>query len=475
MSPPLEVLHEINRCSETVRRYFEAIHQENERLEKENAELRARVNQTSANSSRPPSSSPFSKPKSLREKTGRKPGGQPGHKGNTLRITEKPDIVAEHKVPTCSHCGSDISGTMATGYTARQVVDIQIQRVVTEHRAQVKDCPFCGQQSAAEFPPGVDHYLQYGPIYRAIAVCLNQGNYIPYNRLAQISRDIFGIQVSKGTLVNIVYECGAKLESSMKYIKDQLKNSGVLHVDETGNRVQGKNQWLHTAGNGRFTYVKTHPKRGNVATDEIGILPDFKGTLVHDFWKSYFNYTDCSHALCNAHILRELNGIIENNQQLWAENMKTFLVEIKRNVDNAGGPLLPTQVVAYEARYDEILAQGDQENPIDMNALAKGNTRGRVARSKARNLIDRMKLYQNDILRFMIDPNVPFDNNQAERDIRMSKLHQKISGGFRSDQGTVAFGNIRSYISSASKQGISMFKSIYAALSDHPFFSDKYS
>lgn len=302
-------------------------------------------------------------------------------------------------------------------------------------------------------------------------VCLNKGNHLPYDRLSRVSKDIFGIAVSCGTLVNIVHECGEMLGSSMEYIKDQLKQAKVLHVDETGNRAKGKNLWLHTAGNDQFTYVESHEKRGHAATEDIGILPVFKGTAIHDFWKSYFKYTDCNHALCNAHLLRELNGIIENNKQLWAEQMKSLLVTIKRSVDTAGGSLTPTEAAEYEFRYDEILDLGDKENPIEMEAMAKSNTRGRIAQSKARNLLDRMKLYKKEIIRFMYDPEIPFDNNQAERDIRMCKLQQKISGGFRSDQGNEAFGNIRSYISTSAKQGIPMFDSIFAAVSGNPFFT----
>lgn len=471
MHPPLEVILEIRNCSPGTQEYFDAIHRENERLTGENAELRARVSQNSLNSSKPPSSDPFVKPKSLREKTGRKPGGQHGHKGRTLRVSPKPDVVIEHKVDTCCHCGLDISQQEVTGHKKRQVVDVQILRVVTEHQAVEKNCHHCGGQTTAEFPAGVDHYVQYGPVYRAIMVCLNKGNHLPYDRLSRVSKDIFGIPASCGTLVNIVHECGKMLGGSMEYIKNQLKQAKVLHVDETGNRANGKNQWLHTAGNDQFTYLESHKKRGHAATEDIGILPVFKGTVIHDFWKSYFKYTDCNHALCNAHLLRELNGIIENNKQIWAEQMKSLLVTIKRSVDIAGGSLVPTEAAAYEFRYDEILDLGDKENPIDMKAMTKGNTRGRTARSKARNLLDRMKLYKKDVLRFMYDLEIPFDNNQAERDIRMCKLQQKISGGFRSDQGNEAFGNIRSYVSTSAKQGIPVFDSIFAAVSGNPLFT----
>ena len=471
MRPTLEILLEICQCSEKVRSYFEVIHRENERLTAENAELRARVNQSSTNSSKPPSSSPFVKPKSLRVKTGRKPGGQPGHKGSTLQVKETPDVVVEHTVDTCSYCGCDISMEAATDRQTRQVVDVQIVPVVTGHCAQSKTCPVCGKETSAAFPQEVDHYIQYGDTFSAIIICLNKGNYIPYDRLSKISKDILGIPVSSGTLVNIVHECGKSLKDSMEYIKDQLKQASVVHFDETGNRVKGKNQWLHSAGNERFTYVETHAKRGSAATDEIGILPVFEGTAIHDFWKSYYKYLGCKHALCNAHILRELTGITENFNQIWSEHMKALLVEIKRSVEAAGRVLTLPETTGFEARYDELLILGDKENPIEMDTLTQRNIRGRTARSKARNLLDRMKLYKQDILKFMVDPAIPFDNNLAERDIRMSKLQQKISGGFRSDEGNDAFDNIRSYISTATKQGISMFESIRAAVAGKPLFT----
>ena len=216
-------------------------------------------------------------------------------------------------------------------------MDVKIVPVVTQHSVQSKTCPVCGKQTTAAFPQGVDHYLQYGNTYNSLMVYLNKGNYIPYDRLAQISKEVLGIPVSQGTLVNIVHKCGRSLKDSLSNIKDQLKHSSVVHFDETGTRVKGKNQWLHSAGNEQFTYLETHPKRGSAATRAIGILPGFTGTAVHDFWKSYYNYSDCKHAICNAHILRELNGIAENYHQTWAVKMKDLLLEIKQSIEDSLG------------------------------------------------------------------------------------------------------------------------------------------
>jgi len=472
MHPLPEILLEIRKCSKKLQTYFKDICAENERLRVENKELIARLNQNSTNSSRPPSSNQFIKPKSLRVKTGRKPGGQPGHKGSTLHVRDNPDVTVEHTDNTCSHCGCDISAETAVLYKSRQVVDVKIMPVVTEHRATSKTCPCCGKVTTAAFPHGVNHYIQYGDTLSSIIICLAKGNYVPYERLSKISKDIFGIAVSSGTLVNIVHKCGKSLNDSMDYIKDQLKQALVVHFDETGNRVMGQNWWLHNASNKWFTYVRTHAKRGSAATDDIGILPYFKGTAIHDFWKPYFNYSNCKHALCNGHILRELNGITDNFSQAWPERMKKLLVDIKQGVETAGGALTPPETKAYETSYDKILESGEKEN-LSIDAPYRRGKRGRIAKSKACNLLGRMRDYKQDILRFRTDLEIPFDNNLAERDIRMSKLSQKISGGFRSYEGCQAFDNIRSYISTASKHDKSMFESIHAAVSGNPLFTDK--
>lgn len=471
MIPTAKVQREIMRCSQDLRQYFCDIQSENERLTHENLELQARLKQNCTNSSQPPSASPFVKPKSLRVKTGRKPGGQPGHKGHTLAVKETPDEVIEHKVDICSHCGGDLSAETAQLSQTRQVMDIKITPVVRQHAVYSKTCPLCGKKTIAAFPQGVEHYIQYGETFRAIMVYLNQGNFVPFDRLSDISRDMFSTPVSPGTLVNIVRECGQSLKDSMSHIKDRLKQSKVLHCDETGARVKGKNRWLHSAGNAQFTYLETHPKRGSAATTDIGILPDFGGVAVHDFWKPYYNYSSCQHGICNAHILRELVGIKDNYSQIWAERMKKLLIEIKQSLEEKGKVLSPKTLDKFEKRYDEILELGEKANPLPCKNQSESHKRGKQARSKARNLLERMRLYKADILRFMHDSEVPFDNNLAERDIRMSKVKQKISDSFRSDGGSSTFDRIRSYIATATKQRISAFAAIQAAISGKPLFT----
>jgi transposase len=471
MQIPSFVQRKIDQCPLIVRQYFDLVQSENERLLQENAELRARLNQNCTNSSQPPSSNPFIKPKSLRVKTGRKPGGQPGHQGSNLRLTATPDEVVEHKVDTCIHCGGDLSQVIATVSQTRQVVDVKIIPLVTQHSVQSKTCPVCGKQTTADFPHGVEQYLQYGDTYKALIVYLNQGNFIPYQRLSQISKDVLDIPVSQGTLVNIVHQCGWALKPALANIKDQLIQSSVAHFDETGIRVKGKNQWLHSVGNDQFTYLETHPKRGNQATQAIGILPAFTGTAVHDFWKSYYHYRNCKHALCNAHLLRELQGIVENHHQRWAIKMKGLLLEIKHSIEDSSGVLSPDRIENFEKRYDAVLRSGEKENPPNKKTLTLNHKRGREAHSKARNLLDRMRRYKSDILRFMYDTKVPFDNNLAERDIRMNKIRQKISGCFRSDQGSAISNRIRSYIATATKQKISALKALQAVFVGKPLFT----
>ncbi len=474
MQPTPEVAAEISRCSQLVRDYFQHLQECNIKLVQENQSLAARLNQTSANSHRPPSSEPFIKPKSLRQKTGRKPGGQPGHPGKTLHRVHHADQVVTLHVDCCDHCGLDLSEVEAHGVMRRQKSDVEIRSYSTDYYAEKKICPRCQWPVTADFPAGVSHYIQYGPTISAIMVYLNQGNNVPYDRLAKVSRDVFNIPLSQGTLVNMVEECGMSLKDSMDFIKKQLLAAPVLNADETGIRVKGELRWIHSLSNQLYTYIETHTKRGNKATEDIGLLPNYCGILIHDFWKSYFAYMNCLHALCNAHLLRELTGIVENFHWKWAADMKALLTEIHDHVKAEGGFLTGETLADYRKRYDLILTEGQLENPVNSSAQPPPPIkRGRVKKTKAQNLWERMFQYKDDILRFTTDADIPFDNNQAERDIRMSKLFQKVSGGFRSENGNIYFGRIRSYISSAQKQGHSMYDALLMAANKAPLFTSQ--
>ncbi len=463
------IRQEIGRSSLALQQYIALLQADNDRLTEENQTLRARLNQNCTNSSQPPSTSPFIKPHSLRVKSGRKPGGQPGHPGHTLRLKEQPDVVIEHPVEVCCHCGQDLSTEKAALGQTRQVWDVKITPVVTQHNVPTKTCPHCGETTTAAFPPGVDHYIQYGETYESLMIYLNKGHFVPYDRLAEISRDLLNLPVSQGTLVKIVSQCAQALQDSMAYIKNQLIQSAVTHFDETGTRIQGRSYWLHSAGNERFTYLETHAKRGQVATDAIGILPGFRGTACHDFWQPYYHYDKCKHALCNAHLLRDLKGISENFKQSWPVALIDLLLEIKQTIEDYVGILTQDQLDDFNHWYDAIVRLGEKANPLPQETGQL--KRGRKAKGKARNLVERLRDYKEDILRFMNDPEVPFDNNLAERDLRMSKVWLKISGGFRSEGGSLAFDRIRSYIATAIKQGKSVLAAIQAAVSGQPWFT----
>jgi transposase len=463
----------LSLCPKVIVDFVSEIVAEKEVLTAEIVRLRAILNQNCTNSSVPPSHSNFVKPKSLRVATGRKPGGQPGHKGSTLHLSETPDIIMEHKAAVCEHCAAILpSDATESRQVSRQVVDIEIRRVITEHRATVTVCPDCGKETTAPFPRKVDHYLQYGPLFSALLLYLNQGNFVPFDRLAKFCKDMLQIPVSPGTIVNIVQKSAQDLAASMEFIKKQLLLSTVLHFDETGTRICGKTLWRHSAGNPWFTFLKTHIKRGNEATDDIGLLPLFTGTAVHDFWKSYFSYVQCCHAMCNAHILRELNGVEENFKRVWPKHMKEVLLDAKKLTERTEAKPTPEEIACIELRYDEALAHGYSENPVSEKPMTVPKKRGPVAQTKELNLLKRMTVYKDSILLFLNSSEVPFTNNSAERDIRMSKTQQKVSGGFRSIEGCDAFDTYHSYIATAVKHEISVFVATFALTSGRPLFTN---
>ncbi len=435
-------------------------------LEARIAELEARLNQNSGNSGRPPSTDMF-RPVSLRRKSEKKVGGQQGHPGSTLRMVSVPDAIVDHKILVCTACGSSLVSVPAT-VERRQVYDIPpVQMVVTEHRAETKQCPCCGSISRAEFPAGVSQPVQYGENLKAFVVYLLVFQFVPYNRISELFSDLFGHSPSKATLVSMVESCYHKLDGFERTVRELLRDSRVLHVDETGFRATGKRGWLHVASTPNVTWYGHHKNRGCGATRSFGILPGFTGTLVHDYWKPYFTY-GCGHSLCNAHLVRELQGVVENFHQGWAERMKELLYQIKDRVDEirvdmTGMPL--AEIIGFESRYMEIVADGLRENGT---LPYRDGKRGPLIQSKPKNLVDRCRDYMPEILAFMYDFRVPFDNNQAERDIRMAKLQQKISGASRSDRGAQWFCRIRSYISTARKNQQPVLSSLAKAFEGRP-------
>lgn len=432
--------------------------------------LEDRLSQNSTNSSRPPSSDWPTKKRSLRKKTGRSPGGQKGHRGHNLKMTGSPDSITVHGVSSCSGCGRSLKEVEPDGYSKRQVFDLPpIEVKVEEHRAEEKSCPQCGKLNKAPFPSGVDQPTQYGPRIKAYAVYLNQYQLIPYERIRELFVDLFGTGLSAGTIVNANRTCSIALKPVEEAIKNKVTASPVVHFDETGLYTEEKRWWLHVASTEDLTYYGCHPKRGKAATDNIDILPNFSGVAIHDGWDTYFNYS-CGHGLCNAHHLRELKAIKECYKQKWATDMASLLVKIKEAVDErriVADRLEEDEIDGFKDSYDKIIARGLAKNP-PVKKRDGPRKRGRIKQGKATNLLLRLKKYREETLCFMYDFDVPFENNVAERDARMMKVQQKISGTFRSAEGARTFCRIRGYISTVRKNSLSVVDAIQSAFEGDP-------
>ncbi len=436
-------------------------------------ELEGQLAKNSRNSSKPPSSDGYKKPapKSLRKKTMRKTGGQPGHQGSTLKQVEKPDRTQYHRVLKCACCGKMLSNEIPGKIERRQVFDLPpLQLEVTEHQGETKLCE-CGHLNHAAFPEGVTAPTQYGPGIKAVASYLKNYQLTPYARTCELLGDLFGCAISQGTLATILSECASRLKTPLEQIKKQVEESAVVHLDETGLRVENKLHWMHTASTHTATYYGIHARRGTVAMDDIDILPDFTGCAVHDHLKAYFTY-DCDHGLCNAHHLRELIFVHEQFKQTWAKEMIDCLLAIKKVVDQTNttaDQLSPDQIQRFEKQYQEILAHGYAQNPISPPPKNEKKKCGRTKKTKPRNLLERLDVFRDQTLAFMYDFHVPFDNNLAERDLRMIKVQQKISGTFRTMTGVKIFSSIRSYLSTARKNKIGAFDALKALFDGNPF------
>jgi transposase len=439
--------------------------------------LEDRLAMDSHNSGKPPSSDGYIKPapKSLRKRHKKKKnGGQTGHSGNTLQMVQNPDRVEVHRMRQCRHCRVSLEEVVVQSVEKRQVFDIPpVKMEVTEHRAEIKVCPHCGTRNKADFPEGVSQTVEYGPEFKTQVAYFKDYQFVAVERICEMMEDFYGHRPSEGTVLRISLEGAERVLSVQEAVREYLKVPvPVTHHDETGMRVEGKNCWLHTVSTEFLTLYVVHAKRGQIAMDAMGVLPSRKGVAMHDCWKPYFAYPDVIHALCNAHLLRELIFVQEQYGQRWAEDMIALLLEMKTAADKARGKrdTLPGQQVReFERRYDEILRAGFRKNPKHRRAGEEKGKRGRVGQSKPRNLLGRMREHKNAILLFMRDLRVPFDNNQAERDIRMVKVKQKVSGGFRSWEGSRAFCLIRGYISTARKNGQRALAALRLAYAGTPF------
>ncbi len=466
----LDLFHDVSR---QVQELAQQLAKQGEILQ----ELQARLAKNSDNSSKPPSSDGYGKVKrteSLR-KPGDKPnGGQPGHEGQTLMASEHPDRVESHEVPSCAHCQASLAAIEAVGYEEHQVFDIPAIRIeVTAHCAEIKVCPACGSASKGTFPEAVTQAVQYGPMVNTWASYFPNQHHIPVERTTEIFEDLVQHRVSEATVLKASEQLDRCIEPSTAAVKGMLRAAEVLHVDESGLRVTGKLHWLHVASTESLTSYEVHAKRGQEAMEEAGILGEFKGTAVHDHWKPYFKYDECNHASCNAHHLRELRFIDKQYQQSWAKDMAELLLEIKAAVTATPAPLMslsPPELERFETRYDEVVQSGFDANPAPVT-MSKGEVkkRGRPKQPPPVNLLIRLRDFKGETLAFMSDFRVPFDNNQGERDVRMVKVKQKVSGGFRTLEGAKRFGRIRGYISTARKNAKNVFEAIRDAFDGNPF------
>jgi transposase len=424
------------------------------------AELERRLGLNSSNSGKPPSSDGLRKPprvSSLRQPSGRKSGGQKGHPGETLCRTETPDMITDHYPLACAGCGAPLTAAMATGHAARQVFDLPEPQplIVTEHRAHDCRCGACGAQTRAAFPDWVTAPVQYGKRLGAVVLYLLHYQLLPEKRLATLMADLFGVRLATATIARISQDCAGRFQSFVDAVREQVAAAPVKHMDETGFRIGGKTQWLHIASSMLLTFYRVSAKRGS-------LLANVTGIVVHDHWHPYYTLQGVLHALCNAHHLRELQALVEIEKEDWARRMQRLLRRACHVVNLARArdvPLSPALIALVERHYDAIVADGlafHERQP----ALPKARPRGRPPRRVGHNLLLRLSTRRADVLRFLTDPRVPFTNNLAERDGRMMKLRQKISGGFRSEHGAEDFAVIRSLLSTARKQGWGLLRTL---------------
>ncbi len=455
---------------------FSELRGRNFQLGRRNAELEALLAKDSHNSSRPPSTDlPWAKrTKSLRRPSGQRPGGQVGHQGSTLRLSARPDRVVEHRPRECRGCHAPLTAAQVVRHHRQQVIEVVPARLkVTEHRLAVVRCHVCGRTTQGEFAASVRSGVQYGPGVKARVLYLQQYQLLPYQRTSEAMRDLFGCPLSPGTVANIVSECADGLVETELKIKQGLRRSPVIHADETGLRINQRLGYVHVASNARLTHYGADAHRGQTAIDDINVLPRYRGTCVHDGWIAYSSYTRCRHALCGVHLLRELTYFEELGAETkaWAAPLKALLLEMKREVERVGADggkqLAADQLATLTENYDRLIAEG-------LKAPPPSDVPEQVSK-QGRNLLRRLERRKEEVLRFLTDFRVPFDNNQAERDLRMIKLQQKTSGCFRTEDGARRFCRIRSYVSTMRKQGRGVLCALAGACRGAPLSVTKHT
>jgi transposase len=436
------------------------------------AELERRLGKDSSNSSRPPSSDGLGKPPAPRREQGgggRAPGKQPGAPGAHLAQVADPDEVVVHRPVACKGCGGDLTLAPVTGVEARQVFDLPGVRLwVCEHRVERRQCA-CGRVTAGVFPEQARAAACYGPGVRALGAYLAVQQHVPVERAAQVLDDALGASVSAGTLAGLAAEAAAGLGGFVEWVREQLTRAEVAHFDETGARVAGRLHWVHSASTPLLSLFTVHTKRGVAAMDAAGVLPGFQGVAVHDGWSPYWRYPKATHALCAAHLLRELEAVAELPGQGWAAELaEWFSIACGQaaNARDAGdGRLAPAVLVGLQDRYDHILATGRATNPVPPRPPGRRRRR----RSPAVRLLERLEVHSGEVLRFLEDLRVPPTNNLAERDIRMVKLQQKISGCWRTLDGAQVFLTVRSYVATARKHAVNPLVALRRLFEGNPW------
>lgn len=421
----------------------------------------------------PPSSDPRGKKRSLRRRSGRKSGGQPGHAGHRLEPVAKPDRVVEHALEACTQCGHDLRRQAVEGTFVHQVFDLpQMPMQVTEHRCEQKTCPHCQKTERALPPPGAEQPTQYGPRLAALAVYLHIGHFVPLARTAHIITTLTGHQVSEGWINTCRRRTAARLKPFITAVTDALYAAPSVCCDETGFRFAGARYWMHVCCTLTLTLLLCHRRRGTDATEAMGVLTGYTGVAVHDHWSPYFTFTDCDHAVCNEHLVRELEGVVVRDDARWARNLKNVLYDgltLKEQYHHNGQPIPTDTINALIRRYRKWIRSGYAATP---EPPPTPNARGRPKRGKTLALLDRLRHHEEATLRFLHDPEVPWSNNQAERDIRPAKTLLKIIGGFRTETGAQEFCVVRSYLSTTAKNGIHPFDAISDALAERPWLPE---
>lgn len=432
--------------------------------------LQQRLARNSHNSHQPPSSDgPAHPPRLARPRSGRQPGGQPGHRGHALRFSARPDRVVVHRPPACPACGQSLAAAPASFRERHQIIDLPPLALETvEHQTVCCTCPGCGAATVGTFPPDAQTLLGYGPRLLALGVYLTGYQLLPYARASALLTDLFGAGPGPGTLYQAVQTAATRLAPAEQVVRARLQAAAVVHCDETGINIGGQHAWLHVASTAALTLYGAHRQRGTGGSAALGVLPGFTGTAVHDSYASYRRY-GCRHALCNAHLLRELQAVVEMGGQGWARQVQRLLGCMKRAAERAraagAASVAAPAATTYRARYRALLGVGLARNPP---RVAAPGQRGRVKQSKATNLVLRMQEQEEAVLRFLTDGRVPFDNNQAERDLRMVKVQQKIGGCFRSAAGAAGYSRVRGYISTLRKQGAGVLSALEQVFCGNP-------